>query len=457
MMDKNLTRRGFLLGSLITLGGCSTLTRSAGPNILVKKSAGPVRVASIGCGGMGKNDVVGVERDGAVIAALCDVDARMGSEAFDWYPQVPHYTDFREMLDNETDIDAVMVSTPDHTHAPAALYAMAKGKHVYVQKPLTVTIYEARMLRAAARKHRVATQMGNQGHSADDVRALCEVIWAGVIGDIKEVHCWSDRPIWPQNLSGPWPAEPVPETLDWDLWLGTAQARPYNKAYCPFAWRAWWDFGTGALGDMGCHIIDPAFWALHLGAPQSVECLQKEGGNEMTAPAKSVIRYNFPERQWKDKTLPPVSLYWYDGGILPERPAGIGDAKLGDGANGSFFVGTKGVLTCGCYGGEPRLLPESEQKTLNAPEPYIPRVGGVYKDWLNACLTGQPACSNFEYSVPLTEMVILGTVALRAGRKIEWDDAAMKVTNAPEANRFLIREYRKGWNIPGAKKLNPGR
>ncbi len=328
--------------------------------------------------------------------------------------------------------------------------AMQLGIHVYVQKPLTHTVAEARMLTEAARRYGVATQMGNQGHADEGVRQLCEVIWSGALGDITEVHCWTDRPIWPQGLVDPLAAEEVPAHLDWDLWLGPAPYRDYNAGYAPFAWRGWWDFGCGALGDMACHIMDPAYWALHLGAPTSVECVRQEGNTAQSAPTKSVIRYDFPKREADGRTWPALTFYWYDGGELPERPEGIpASEKLGDGDNGTLFIGSKGFMSCGTYGGNPRLHPEAENAAVVIPEPYIERVpdNSPYEDWFRACMGGPAACSNFDYSGPFSEIVLLGNIALRTGQRIEWDAANMQVTNLPEANALLTRDNREGWKI----------
>jgi predicted dehydrogenase len=242
------------------------------------------------------------------------------------------------------------------------------------------------------------------------------------------------------------PEQPVPETLDWNLWIGPAQMRAYNKGYLPGKWRGWWDFGCGGLGDMACHIMDPANWALHLGVPVSVEATRLNGVTSQTGPTECVLRYEFPARQVSGRTLPPVTLYWYENGILPPRPEGIGpEEQLGDGSNGTIFVGETGVVTCGCYGGNPRLVPEAKDKEYKRPEPTIPRVRGPYRDFVDSIREGRKACSDFSYSGPLTETVLLGNVAVRAGAKILWDSAKMQVTNVPEANQYIQRGYRDGW------------
>lgn len=456
MNGKGITRRTFLAGAAAGIAGCATFKKAPG-KISTRSPIEKMNVAGIGVGGKGMSDINSAFVEAGNVVALCDVDENQAAKAFEKWPNVPRYKDFRKMLEKEKSIDACTISTPDHTHAVAAVYAMALGKHVYVQKPLTHSIYEARVLRDTARKYNVATQMGNQGHSDNDVRELCELIWDDAIGDITEVHCWTDRPIWPQGIPEPLPEEPIPPHVDWDLWVGPAPMRPYNKGYCPFNWRGWWDFGCGALGDMACHIMDPANWALQLGVPISVECVQQEGNNEQTAPLKSVLKYEFPARKfrekyrqakWRKRTLPPVTLYWHDGKLLPPRPEGVAEnVKLGDGSNGTIFIGKNGVLTCGCYGGNPRFLPEEMGKDYKRPDPYIPRVGNSYKDWIQAAKGGVPACSNFDYAAPFTEVVLLGNLAIRSGKKIEWDSENMRVTNVQEANRFVKRQYREGWTL----------
>jgi len=450
MDRKKISRRTFLGGAAAATvaAGCATVTRPQGPRRVPPSEK--LNVAAIGAGGKGESDIGSCASENVV--ALCDVDDRRAAKTFARFPNAKRYRDFRVMLEKEKSIDAVTISTPDHTHAVAAMMAMSLGKHVYVQKPMTHSIYEARMLTEAARKYKVATQLGNQGHSGDGVRRLCEMIWSGAIGPVREAHIWTNRPSWPQGIKRPTITDPVPETLDWDLWLGPAPYRPYVKihpdtgreCYCPFVWRGWWDFGCGALGDMACHIMDPAFWALKLTSPTSVEAVS-EGGNDETAPLWSIIRYEFPQRG----DMPPVTVIWYDGGKLPPRPEGIGpDVKLGEGDNGSLFIGDKGMATTGCYGDGSRLLPDSVMKDYKFPDPYIPRIpGGPYRDWIQACKGGRPACSNFDYSGPLTEMVLLGNLAVRSGKKIQWDPKNLRVTNVPEANQYVRREYRSGWSL----------
>lgn len=288
--------------------------------------------------------------------------------------------------------------------------------------------------------------MGNQGHAGEGLRRVCEVIWSGTIGDVHEVHCGTNRPWWPQNVLRPADAQPVPANLDWDCWLGPALWRPYHDGYHPFSWRGWWDFGCGALGDMGCHIMDCVFAALRLGEthPTAVEVVEADGGNDETGPTASIVRYEYPRRG----SMPPVHIYWYDGKKSPRVPPELAGETLGDNnANGSVFVGTKGVLTAGEYGGNARLLPEKQWKDFVWPEPWLPRSVGHEKEWLDACKGGPPAGSNFDYAGPLTEMVLLGNVAIRAGGRLEWDGKNLRVTNNPAANRYVSKEYRLGWEI----------
>jgi hypothetical protein len=406
-----------------------------------------LNIAGVGVGGKGSSDVDGAAKAGDNnIVALCDVDWARAAETFKRYPNAKQFKDFRVMLDKlGKDIDAVTISTPDHMHAPIAVAAMQLGKHVYVQKPLTHDVFEARRLTELARECKVATQMGNQGHSEEGVRRLCEWIWGGAIGAIKEVHIWTNRPIWPQGIAKRLDAQKVPETIDWDLWLGTAPKRPYNKGYAPFAWRGWWDFGCGALGDMACHIMDPAYTSLKLGYPTSIEAVS-EGNSVETAPKWAIITYQFPARG----DMPPVKLMWYDGGKLPPRPEAVKpDEKLGDGDNGTLFVGDKGMLACGCYGGGPCLIPQERMKDFKKPEKTIPNSTGHYQEWIDACKGIAPAkggfCGNFDYAGPFTEMVSLGNVAVRTGKKIEFDAVNLKITNCPEGNQYLKRTYRRGW------------
>jgi len=412
-----------------------------------------LNIAGIGIGGMGGSNIGKLSDEN--IVALCDVDDAYAAKVYEKYPNARKWHDFRTMLDKQKDIDAVVVATPDHAHAVISMTAMKMGKHVYCQKPLTWSVYEARMLTEAARKYKVATQMGNQGHSGEGVRLICEWIWDGAIGPVRRVHAWTNRPVWPQGIDRPREIPPVPDTLNWDLWIGPAPVRPYNPCYLPFNWRAWRDFGTGALGDMACHVLDPVFSALKLKYPTSVEAshsydvreMWKRVDNKETYPRASMIHYEFPARG----DMPPVELTWYDGGMLPLTPEELGPGrKLGE--SGVIFVGDKGKLMCGTYGDSPRLIPESRMQEYQRPAKTLPRIpdgkGGHEKDWARACKGGEPACSNFDYSGPLTESVVMGNLAIRhPAMKLKWDGANMKVTNFPEANQHISREYRQGFSL----------
>jgi predicted dehydrogenase len=429
------------MSSAAAIAATTTLGRTKRVSAIEK-----LNIAAIGAGGKGQADTHGCRSEN--IVALCDVDWDRAANTFERFPNATKYRDFREMLDKQKDIDAVTISTPDHTHAVAAMACMQLGKHVYVQKPLTYTIAEARMLTQAAREHKVATQMGNQGHSGNGVRDLCEMIWSGAIGQVKECHIWTNRPVWPQGINRPADSPPVPENMAWDLWLGPAPERPYHPAYAPFSWRGWWDFGCGALGDMACHIADPANWALRLSevGPLSVECIQQEGVTEETFPNKSIIRYQFPQRGDQD----PVTVYWYDGGNKPQLPADIpAGTKLGDGDNGSLFIGAEGYVTAGEYGGQARLVPDDKMAGYTKPDQIIPRIPNEdpYINWIQACKGGTAACSNFDYAGPFTEWVVMGNLSLRyPGQKLDWNAEKMKVTNVKEANEFVARKPRKGWS-----------
>jgi len=444
---KSLSRREFLSGTAAAAAFTIIPSYVLGQNGQTPPSE-KLNIAGVGVGGMGHSNINALSSQN--IVALCDVDSEKAAKAFSEYPKAKQYKDFRVMLEKEgKNIDAVVVATPDHTHAVVAAMAMKMGKHVYVQKPMTHNVFEARRLTEIAREMKVATQMGNQGHSGEGIRLICEWIWDGAIGPVREVHSWTNRPIWPQGIDRPAEQPPVPPSLDWDLWLGPAPNRPYHPTYHPFSWRAWWDFGTGALGDMACHILDPAFWALKLGYPVSVEASSTKVNDE-TAPLASIVRYQFPEREG----MPAVKVTWYDGGLMPPRPEELEPGRmLGDGDGGLVFVGDKGKIMCGCYGRSPRLIPESAMKEYKLPQKTLPRVegdlGGHEMDWVRACKDpSKPASSNFDYSGPLTEMVVMGNLAIRnQGVKLEWDGLAMKVTNHEAANQFVQRQYREGWTL----------
>jgi predicted dehydrogenase len=362
------------------------------------------------------------------------------------HPQASFHRDFRVMLDkHERQIDAVTVSTPDHVHCHAAVMAMRMGKHVYCQKPLTYSIGEARLMAETARKHGVATQMGNQAHAGEPIRRAVEWIRAGVIGKIQQVHTWTNRPIWPQGLAALPPQQPVPAGLDWDLWLGPAAKRPYNEAYCPFKWRGWWDYGTGALGDMGCHIMDMPYWALELKHPTRVEA-DSEGNTPLSAPTASTVRYHFPAGKYSDA----LQFSWYDGGRMPAADVLAESGMTSKQVAGKFdlvMVGDKGKLFFNRSNLDWLITPDSAREDFKPPEPSLPRVANEDVEWIEACKGGAPALSRFEKSGPFTETVLLGNLAIRLGEPVEWDGPAMKAVGCPRADRYIHRDYRRGWKL----------
>jgi predicted dehydrogenase len=411
-------------------------------------------MAGIGCGGMGGGDIATFTRLGANFVALADVDDTRAAGTYNAHPQARRYKDFREMIEKEAkNIDAVTIGTPDHIHAVAAMAAIKAGKHVYVQKPLTHTLHECRELTKAARKAGIVTSMGNQGHASEGSRLTNEWIQSGIIGDVREVHVWSDRAgrLWKQGIRPPTETPAVPATLDWNLWLGPARERPYHPAYAPHNWRGWWDFGTGALGDMGCHIIDHPVWALNLGAPTSVEArttldgsfLENGQRNFESYPIAAMITYEFPARG----TLPPVTMTWYDGGLMPptpiEMPAG---QRLPD--NAVLYVGSKGKMFHSSHGGMPQLLPATLMEQAQSIPKTMDRSPGHYEEWYQACKGGKRPVDNFDYAGPMTETVLLGVLSLRSpGTKLDWDGENLKVKNAPELNQYVHKEYRTGWSL----------
>ncbi len=413
-----------------------------------------INIAGIGVGGMGFGDIQAVSSEN--MYALCDVDRAYAAKAFQKFPKAKVYTDFRKLLDQEKEVDAVVIATPDHAHAVITSAAIKAGKHVYCEKPLTHTLFEARTIARLAKEAKVATQMGNQGHATESIRQFCEWVWDGAIGAVREVHAWTPHAVWPQDIDRPKETPPVPDTLDWDLWLGPAPARPYHPAYLAMMWRGWIDFGTGALGDMGCHVFDPLVWALKLGHPTSVEASSsifvpritwQKQRNKETYPRGSIVRYQFPARG----ELPPLRLTWYDGGLMPEIPAELSEVQdpteLGDTYGGFLVVGDKGKILADSHGaGRPRLLPESLHKDYRRPAKTLKRSPGHHEEWIRACKGGEPAGSNFvDYAGLLTEIVLVGNVAVRLGRKLEWDGPNLRFTNLPEANNLLHYEYRRGW------------
>jgi predicted dehydrogenase len=411
-----------------------------------------INVGCIGIGGKGTSDVTGVAGAGGNILALCDVDEKRRDKKVsvtERFPDAKFYHDFREMLEKEGKrIDAVTVSTPDHTHAPAAMMAMRMGKHVYCQKPLTHSIWEARQMTETARAMGVATQMGNQAHAGEPIRRAVELIRAGMIGKVTEVHAWTNRPIWPQGMKSKPAAETVPETLDWDLWLGPAPDQPYSSEYAPFKWRGWWDFGTGALGDMGCHILDMPFWALDLKYPKTVEA-QEEGNTAVAGPIWSTITHTFAPGTYHKE----LKYVWYDGvsdkgGHAPpaEVLSGAGmDPAVVAAKFDLVMIGEKGKFFFKRSSTDWVTSPESlKEEYADTPE-TLPRVKDEDAEWIAACKGGPAPLGNFDYSGLLTEFVLLGNLAIRTGEKLDWDGEKMKATNCPAADQYVRREYRKGW------------
>ena len=441
-----LHRRRFLqqsalaaTGTALSLSASKAFSREAG-------SKEKLKIGIIGAGGRGSDNLKGVEHE--QIIAMCDVDDAHAAKSFERFPAAKRYRDFRVMLEKEKELEAVVVSTPDHTHAIASITAMRLGKHVYCEKPLARSIHEVRRMREVAAETGVVTQMGQQGHAFEGSRRAVEVIRSGAIGEVTELHVWSDRPKgwWPQGVERPTETPPVPKTLDWELWLGPAPQRPYHPVYVPFKWRGFWDFGTGAIGDMGVHNLDTAYWALELGLPTSAEIKDSSPKFKETPPAWSIVQLAFPARNAR----PPVSLTWYDGGKLPPGDLFHGE-KVED--NGSLVVGTKGTLyTRSWHGGQSEsdmflLLPRKQFADFKAPAPVLPRVESTYAEWISACKGGPKTLSNFAYASTLTESLLIANLALRAGKRIEWDAGAMRAKNCPEADAFIRPEFRAGWSI----------
>ena len=439
--SKEISRRQFLGGA----AGAAFAVTIVPPHVLGGEAGTPpsdkLNFACVGVGGRAGAHVDAA--GGQNLVAMCDVDKdRLGNQA-KRFPKAKTYTNYRKMLDEVAkDIDAVFVATPDHHHAFATMAAIKRGKHVYCEKPLTHSVWEARQVAEAARKAKVATQMGNQGHSTEGPRLLTEWIAAGAIGKVTEVHIWTDRPgrWWPQGFKERPATKPLPANLDWEQWIGPAPYRDYHEHLHPFQWRGWWDFGTCALGDIGCHAMAPVFMALKLGAPTAIEA-ETSGNFPDCGPNWSIIRYDFPARGG----MAPVKLVWYDGGKIPPRPEEL-EKERNWGDNGTLLVGDKGKIL---YDGTPRIIPETKMKEFKLPPKDLPRVpnGNHHEDWFIACKGGRPACSNFDFAGPLAEAVLAGNVAIRVGKRLEWDGPNMKATNAPEADKYIRRDYRKGWSL----------
>ena len=466
--SSQLTRRQFLRTSTAVSAAFTVLPAAV---LGLRGAPSPnskLNLAGIGIGGQGGEDLKHMESEN--IVALCDVDRNHAAHTFKRYPNAKQFNDYRKMLDEVKEIDGVVIATPDHHHACASITAIKHGKHVYCEKPLTHSVWESRQLAQVAREAKVATQMGNHGQASEQTRQLCEYVWAEVIGKIHEAHIWTDRPsqglfkeYWPQGVPRPTGTPPVPATLDWDLWVGPAPMRPYNPVYLPFVWRGWWDFGTGALGDIGCHAQDPVFRALKLGAPLTVQASSTRV-NVDSFPVGSMVTWQFPARSAEPQAIntytrglsgvaaggiemPPCKLVWYDGGLRPPRPDGLPDGKL-MGDNGRLLIGDKGfILNNTAY-------PQSCAEAASKLTPTIARSPGHYEEWIKACKGGPGAGSNFDFAGPLTESVLLGNVALRVQlredltlTKLHWDAANLKFTNLEEANKFVRNDYREGWSL----------
>ena len=408
-----------------------------------------LNIAGIGLGYMGPGKLRNLESEN--IVALCDVDLNFAAKTINKYPTAKVWTDYREMLEKQKDIDAVLIATPDHTHAVIAMAAIKAGKHVFCQKPLCHDVYEARMLAQAAAESKVATQMGIQGHSSEGFRLICEWIWSGGLGEIREVDAWCSLSYYPWGhdwwsskfgAGRPKDTPALPDKLNWDLWLGPAPERSYHPAYHPAVWRCWWDFGNGMMGDRGAHTLDSVVSSLKLGAPESIEATTC-GGSAETHPLSSVVTYRFPAREG----LAPVKLTWYEGLRAP-RPPELEDGFEMPREGGVIFKGSNGTLMCGVYGDSPRLIPETAMHEFKRPPKTLPRVKGSHEMlWVNAAKSGIQPGAHFGYSGPLTEICLLGNIAKRVDARINWDAKNMKITNLPDANKFVRAEYRKGWSL----------
>jgi len=448
---KGVSRREFLGKTTAAAAGLTVVPSYVVSGLGYTPPSDKLNIAGIGIGGMGRSNLRNASTEN--IVALCDVDWRYAAKTFKDYPKAKKFWDWRVMFDKMKDsIDAVIVATADHSHAVIASHAITLGKHVYLQKPLTHSVYESRLLTNLAQKYNVATQMGNQGNSGEGIRQVTEWIKAGAIGKVTKAYAWTNRPIWPQGLERPKETPPVPETLKWDLFIGPAAMRPYNPIYHPWNWRGWWDFGTGALGDMACHIMDPIFKALDLLYPVKVNASSTQINTE-SPPRAQIVHYKFPARG----DNPPVDVSWYDGGLLPPRPAELPEGEvLGRDPNGGcIFEGTEGKLMCGAYGRDPILLPYSKMDSFTPPPKKLRRPeevtgkkwsnGAHEQDWIRACKESPesrtPASSNFDYAGPLNEMVVMGVVAARLqdlNRWLDWDGKNMRFTNIGDNDQIRV-------------------
>jgi len=464
--SNRLSRRKFLGITGAAIGGFTILPRHVlgGPGFLAPSDK--INIAIIGCGGQGRTNARALmEQSDAQIIAIADPIEEQDLAAYyykgkagrlpvkaeiekHYSAKTPNYkvadhVDFRQLFEKEKAVDAILCATPDHLHAYVSLTAMRLKKHVYCEKPLTHNVWEARQVARVAKETGVATQMGNQGHSGEFIRETCELIWSGAIGDVREVHAWTSATRWNTGLSGRPSDEAVPRGVNWDLWLGPREPRGYSAALNPVRWRDFWDFGTAPIGDFFCHNFDPAMWALDLREPLTIEASAVGAVDAYIAPPAGIYYYEFGARGKQ----PPVKFTWYEGGLKPPHPPEMEPTDQFDG-NGILFIGDRGKMMSPGWGGRPKLLPGSKDKTFARPAPSIPRSKGHHRDWLDACKGGSPAGSNFSYGAALTEVGLLGLVAMRTGKKLTWDAASMSCPNAPEANQYLKESYRAGWELP---------
>lgn len=447
--ENHINRREFIHSSVVSGAAFTIVPRHVLGGIGHTAPSEKLNIAGIGVGGMGATNLRNMETEN--IVALCDVDEHYADKTFSRYPKARRYRDYRKMLDEQQEIDAIMIATPDHTHAVIAMAALKAGKHLYCEKPISNTIDETRRLTQAAAEANVVTQMGNQGRSAEGSRRICEWIWDGAIGPVREVEAWCSLSYYPWGRAywstthprKPSETPPIPDALDWDLWIGPAAYRDYHPCYHPGRWRAWWEFGSGMMGDRGCHTLDPVFWALKLGHPTSVEASVSDF-NEDTHPVAAIVRYNFPARN----ELPPLKLTWYEG-LIPPRPDELEDSRrMGHAEGGVLFKGDRGMLMCGVYGDTPQLIPYSRMREYRQPEQTLPRVPGSHQQgWIQAIKEGRKAVSDFSVSGPLTEVALLGNVAKRMQTKLDWNGTDLMFPNHEQANRYVSRSYRNGWTL----------
>jgi predicted dehydrogenase len=448
--SSSISRRSFIATSAAATAGFTILPSKVIAGLGHRAPSDKLNIAGVGIGGRGGADIKELRSEN--IVAMCDVDWDYAAANFAEFPDAKKYWDWRVMFDEMKDsIDAVVVGTPDHNHAIVAINAMKMGKHVYCEKPLTHSVWESREMARVAKEYKVATQMGNQGNSGEGIRQICEWIWDGAIGEIKEVHAWTNRPIWPQGLERPKVGEWPPDTLNWDLFIGPAKMKPYHHILHPWNWRGWWDYGTGALGDMACHILDPIFKSLRLQYPVKVQGSSTQFNTEC-APVAEVVKYTFPEREkYKKVKMPEVEVTWWDGGLLPPRPEDhpAGEILGRDFNGGCMFIGSKGKLMCGTYAINPFLLPLSLDASYTRPAPSLRRIEngteGHQMDWVRACKESPEnrveASSNFGYAGPLNEMVVMGVLAVRMQnlkKELEWDGKNMQFTNIGENEQLRI-------------------